>query len=215
MIATCLVTHDRLPYTRRCIESWIATARPEDRLVIVDNASTDGTQEYLATLPLPIIHNLTNRFPGPATNQGWDMALGLWEPDFLHRSDNDIEYLEGWPDEAETAFAAHPTLALLGILNLHEDRQTGFPLAEPGAIEPCHRVGGNVVMRPALFAEARWEEGFTEDGPMSEAGHRHGIVAMLVRTVAHNMAFGRYRDFPTYYDETARVRGISDAEHSV
>lgn len=213
MILTCVVTHDRLPLTKRCIASWKETARPEDCLVVVDNASTDGTAEWLDAAA---IRNADNLYPGPACNQGWDAALEWCKPDFLHRSDNDIEYLPGWGDEVEAAFATHPDLALLGILNLHEDRGSGFPEGEPGAIEPCYRVGGNVVMRPAMFRDgARWQEGFFEDGPMSAAGHARGTVAMLVRTVANNMAFGRALDFPEYYQRTAAVRGIGDWEHSV
>ena len=214
MILTCLVTHERLAYSQRCLASWKATARPDDRLIIVDNASTDGTVDWLKGLDVPVIFNAVNAYPGLACNQGWDAAT--CEPEFLHRSDNDIEYLPGWADEVEAAFAAHPDLALLGILNLHEDRDSGFPEAEAGSIEPCYRVGGNVVMRTAMFREgARWQAGFLEDGPMSEAGHARGTVAMLVRTVANNMAFHRYSDYPAYYNRTAAVRGIGDPEHSV
>lgn len=216
MILTCLITHERLAYSQRCVASWQATARPGDRLIVVDNASTDGTVEWLHTLEPPVIYNAENVYPGPACNQGWDAGLGAGQPDFLHRSDNDIEYLPGWADEAERAFAEHPDLALLGILNLHEDRGSGFPAGDPGAIEPCYRVGGNIVMRTAMFREgARWQGGFLEDGPMSEAGHARGTVAMLVRTVANNMAFHRYSDYPAYYNRTAAVRGIGDPEHSV
>jgi GT2 family glycosyltransferase len=214
MILTCLVTCDRLPYTTRAIDSWMGTVRPQDRLVVVDNASTDGTKEYLDRLHVPVIFNAENRWPGPACNQGWDDGLAQWSPDFLHRADNDISYRAGWAQEVELAFSRHPDLVLLGVLNLHEDRGVELPAGEPGDIEPCDRVGGNVVMRPDLFRDVRWQDGFLEDGPMSAAAHERGTVAMLVRTVADNMAFNRYWDFPAYYDRTAAARGIGDAEHS-
>ena len=212
-ILTCLVTHDRLPLTQRCVASLLATMRPDDRLTIVDNASTDGTVEWLRALGSPAIYNASNDYPGLACNAGWEAGLKLYQPDYLHRCDNDIEMLPGWGDEVEAAFATHPDLALLGILNLHEDRHS-HPQAEPGSIEPCDRVGGNVVIPARLFPSMQWCAGFTEDGPFSTAGHERGMVAMLVNTVANNMAFCRALDFPEYYQKTAAARGISDWEHS-
>jgi len=219
VILTCIVTHDRLAYTKRCIRSYLRTRRPEDRLVVVDNASTErGMATYLRGLDCLVLRNATNRYPGAATNQGWEAGLQTWQPDFLHRSDNDIEYLPGWGDEVEATFAEWPELALLGILNLHEDH--GAPPPGAKGIKPVPRVGGNVVMPARLYPELRWAEGpwkpgQDEDGPMSWAARKHGWVAHLVATVANNMAFGRYSDYPAYYDRTAAVRGISDAEHSV
>jgi glycosyltransferase involved in cell wall biosynthesis len=219
MIATCIVTCDRLAYTRRCIESWLDTRRPGDRLVIVDNASTDGTADYLATLPVPTIYNETNRYPGAACNQGWDWLVANVNAIYLHRSDNDIEYLPGWADEAEAAFVRHPDLVLLGLLNLHED--LGYEPSKVDIIESVEWLGGNVVMPTAAFLDGlRWDErpwapGATEDSHMSAWGHRRGGVARLVRTVANNMAFNRYEDFPAYYDRTAAVRGLADARRSV
>jgi hypothetical protein len=220
MILTCIVTCDRLPLTKRCVESYLDTKRPEDRVVVVDNASTDGTRDWLCGLEdVGIILNRENRYPGAATNQGWDALL--YDHDqapLLHRSDNDIEYLPGWQAEVERAFADFPELALLGILNLHEDDPLGVGT---GLIKPVPRVGGNVVMPSALYreglrwSELPWRQGQDEDGPMSEAAHRRGWVARLVPTVANNMAFGRALDFPDYYQRTAAERGIRDWEHSV
>jgi glycosyltransferase involved in cell wall biosynthesis len=214
-ILTCLVTHDRLPLTQRCVGALQATMRPQDRLIVVDNASTDGTVEWLQGLGVPAIFSLSNDYPGLATNKGWDQGLTDFTPDFLHRCDNDIEMLPGWGDEVEAAFATHPDLALLGILNLHEDRHSE-PHDALGAIEPIERVGGNVVIPTAYFRDGmRWVyDPLTEDGPFSYAGHARGTVAMLVNTLANNMAFCRALDFPEYYKHTAAIRGIGDWEHS-
>lgn len=220
MILSCIVTHNRLAYSERCVASWLATAGPDARLVIVDNASSDGTRNWLYRLHDPRVRVSfleANRFPGYACNFGWDRLLHD-DPDavLLHRSDNDIEYLPGWREEVEAQFRAHPELALLGILNLHEDGE-----AEGDGIAPVPRVGGNVVVPARLFRagmrwnEAPWSHSVDEDGPMSDAAAVLGLVARLRRTVANNMAFGRFADFPDYYRETARLRGIADAEHSV
>lgn len=215
MILTCIVTHDRLALTRRCVESYLATKRPADRLVVVDNASADGTVTYLTSLGVPILLNPRNLYPGAACNQGWDAGLAFCEPDFLHRSDNDILYRPGWGDEVERAFADDSRLVLLGILNLHEDR--GEP-SFAGVAEPVDELGGNVAMPTAVYrdglrwSEKPWSPGQAEDATMSAWAARRGVVARLVRSVADNMAFNRAADFPDYYRETAAVRGYNDWE---
>lgn len=218
VILTCLVTYNRLPLTKRCVESYMDTRRAGDELVIVDNASDDGTLEYLRSVPALRVLNPVNRFPGAACNAGWDIGLGRWELKFLHRSDNDLEYLPGWGDEIEAAFASAPGLALLGVLNLHEDRGIPFPGDE--GIEFVSSVGGNVVLRAEHYraglrwSEMPWAPGQWEDCDLSQRATGFGAVARLRRTVANNMAFCRALDFPDYYQETARVRGIADWAHS-
>lgn len=214
-IHTCVVTHNRLAYTQRCVTSLLRTQRPGDSLVVVDNASGDGTVEWLTSVGVRVIRNAENRYPGAACNQGWHGATAT----YLHRSDNDIEYHDGWADEVERAFADWPDLALLGILNLHEDH--GDPPPDAHGIVPVPRVGGNVVMPVYLFLdglrwwEGDWAPGQDEDGPMSWSAKRHGMVAHLARTVADNMAFGRYDDYPDYYDRTAAARGFANARGTV
>ncbi|GGF00891.1 glycosyltransferase family 2 protein [Mycetocola zhadangensis] len=50
-IAAVIVTFNRLEKLKTVIESIEAQARPVDALIIVDNASTDGTGQYLQGLP--------------------------------------------------------------------------------------------------------------------------------------------------------------------
>ena len=112
-----------------------------------------------------------------------------------------------------------PEAALLGILNLHEDRHIDG--RDDEGVDAADRVGGNVVLRRRHFdAGLRWHEGpwrvnSDEDGPMSWEAKAHGMVIRLRKTVANNMAFCRYDDYPEYYNETARVRGIANARTSV
>ena len=47
-VAAVVVTYNRKELLARCLEAIRAQSRPCERVVIVDNASTDGTPEYLA-----------------------------------------------------------------------------------------------------------------------------------------------------------------------
>lgn len=67
--------YNAVDYTRKCVDSMLRHGTPLDRLVVVDNGSTDDTRAYLQTLPLGgRIFNRQNLGCGVAWNQG---ALAL------------------------------------------------------------------------------------------------------------------------------------------
>jgi glycosyltransferase involved in cell wall biosynthesis len=51
MTSIIILTHDQLEYTKRCIDSLRRWNDVRYELILVDNASTDGTVEYLKSLP--------------------------------------------------------------------------------------------------------------------------------------------------------------------
>src|SRR5208282_584490 len=72
-----IVTHNQLEYTRQCLESIHRLTDEPYELIIVDNASTDSTVDYLRALPgVKVIANDTNRGFPAAVNQGIAIALG-------------------------------------------------------------------------------------------------------------------------------------------
>lgn len=82
-------------YTRRCLDSLLATAEVEIEFIVVDNGSTDGTVEYLLEfrqrardkgIPITIVLNDHNIGACTARNQGIGLCHGT-EIAFL---DNDI-----------------------------------------------------------------------------------------------------------------------------
>jgi glycosyltransferase involved in cell wall biosynthesis len=211
-ILCCMVTHNRLEYTQRAIDAFLATS--DDPLIVIDNASTDGTEK------LAHIRNRANLFPGAATNIGWHEGLKL-HPDATHlmRLDNDFELLPGWREEVERCFDRVPTLALLGFHNRHEDYD-GNPPVELDFTETVNikwdQVGGNSIIPRKLYDRGlRWEGGPWHMGAVDEDSifaaeirRLGGLVGTVVPTIANNMSFHRYEDYPAYYQETARIRGL-------
>jgi len=58
-------------YTRTFVDSLIRAGTPLERVIVVDNGSTDETRDYLLTLPLAArIYNRSNLACGVAWNQG-------------------------------------------------------------------------------------------------------------------------------------------------
>ena len=82
------------PQLRECLQSFAAVADDDvaARVTVIDNASSDGSSEGLATsLPLTVVRNADNRGFGAACNQG---AAGS-EADFLLFLNPDTRLMPG------------------------------------------------------------------------------------------------------------------------
>lgn len=95
--------YNALDYTRQCVDSLLKSHTPLDRVVVVDNCSTDGTKDYLKSLDLGgLIINKMNLGCGVAWNQG---ILAL-QSEWTVVMNNDIVVPENWIEslieEAET-----------------------------------------------------------------------------------------------------------------
>ena len=72
-----IVTFNELDYTRQCVESIRRLTDEPYELIFVDNASTDGTVQYLECQPdAKVIRNSDNRGFPAAVNQGIAAASG-------------------------------------------------------------------------------------------------------------------------------------------
>ena len=91
--ALTFACYNSVDYTKLCIDSMIKHGTPLDRLVVVDNGSTDETRAYLQTLPLGgRIFNPANLGCGVAWNQG---ALAL-QADWTIVMNNDVLVSAQW-----------------------------------------------------------------------------------------------------------------------
>jgi hypothetical protein len=178
-------------------------------LVIVDSASTEHeTIEYLRQLQNEgryVIWIPRNVYPGAACNEGWALAdtMVKWtsaDETFMHRSDNDVEYLPGWCEEVERCF---------------EDGkvgQVGLMLSkfEVGAAN----VGGNCLIRRSLWDanlwwdEEPWKPGCQEDGWMSLLVEKYGYKVKRVERECIKHLGWDYDSYPDYYDRSADERGL-------
>lgn len=93
-----VVTYNNLTVTRLCLESLLAgTTGPTFDLIVVDNASTDGTLAYLSALAqqcnrIRLIANAVNRGFAAANNQ----ALAVAKGEVLVLLNNDTIVPPGW-----------------------------------------------------------------------------------------------------------------------
>lgn len=227
-----LITHERLEYTKRTLREFWKTAALPYYLVIVDNNSTDGTREYLQTLPGryradKIILNDDNYYPGKACNIGWEEGLKDF-PDATHlmRLDNDMHFEQGWQSMAESYFKAIPELGQLGLDHeAIEHPKAALRVLEINGKElnpwPGCCGGPNIIRRKIWdmglrYKELMWNDGrnsaLQEDSQFSKAIQNTGYLTghmteNLSRTFANKE---NWREFPEYYKKTMADRGYED-----
>ena len=85
--------YNAIKYTKLCVESMLRHGTPLDRLIVVDNGSTDETRDYLKSLPLgERVFNKQNLGCGVAWNQGVLAQQAEWSIVM----NNDVLVSPGW-----------------------------------------------------------------------------------------------------------------------
>jgi rhamnopyranosyl-N-acetylglucosaminyl-diphospho-decaprenol beta-1,3/1,4-galactofuranosyltransferase len=143
-IAAIVVTHNRKQLLGECIDSLFRQSRPLDGLYIIDNASTDGTYEYLLDRGLlspagQDIEVYYIRMPENAGGaggfaEGMGRAVGAGF-DWLWLMDDDVlaapDALDVLVQRKGHLEAAHSKPFILNSLVLARDQQDGDSLAFP------------------------------------------------------------------------------------
>lgn len=198
-ILTVVVSRDRPGLLAETLRSYRDTVTGEHDLIVVDNASGRETRDWLAGCDAPVLLLPENRYPGYATNRGWRLHDG--SHDLLHRSDNDVRYLDGWSDELRERFAD----SAVGQTGLMTDEQEGVDMPA---------VGGNMAIRRQVYeggvryTDEPWSVVPWEDGTMTQAIRDAGWSWTRVRRqcLVH---LGDPPDFTDpYYRETYTIRGL-------
>jgi GT2 family glycosyltransferase/2-polyprenyl-3-methyl-5-hydroxy-6-metoxy-1,4-benzoquinol methylase len=106
-----LVTWNQLSYTRLCLDSLRLRTHEPIEIIVVDNASTDGTVEFLRAQPdIRLIENAENRGFPAAVNQGLAVARG----EQLLLLNNDTIVTTGWLTRMLAVLEADPAVGLVG-----------------------------------------------------------------------------------------------------
>ncbi|HQR04671.1 MAG TPA: glycosyltransferase [Rhodocyclaceae bacterium] len=115
-ISVIVITYNNLDLTRACLQSLDTNSHYGNmEIVVVDNASSDGTREFLsdwvrATENRKILLNESNRGFPTANNQGIALADG----EYLVLLNNDTFVTPGWLRTLYRHFRFDPSLGLIG-----------------------------------------------------------------------------------------------------
>lgn len=177
-VSIVVLTHDNLAFNRMCLTSIFEnTEYPNYELIVVDNASTDGTVDELRRLKasvrqLRIILNEQNAGFGPGNNQGLSAATG----DIFILLNNDTIVPRGWV----TRLTRHLNDRKLGLVGPATNRACNEAqidrayqtYGEYQALARQHRRdfdGQRVPIRmPMMFCTAFRRDLYERVGPLDE-----------------------------------------------
>lgn len=211
LLTISVATFNNLEFTKQFIESLFATTNTPFDLIIVDNNSTDGTQNYLRDLQskrdIQVILNNKNTGFGPAHNQ----AFGICKTKYIAPMNNDIVVPMYFMDRSFKTFINNPEYKQLGAMqknNVEETEILTSDLFSPIITDikaPQDFVGGSFFITEkdliekigGLFDE-QFEIGFCEDVDLSWrislAGYKIGCISNLYYTHFGNTSFDNNSD---------------------
>jgi GT2 family glycosyltransferase/lipopolysaccharide biosynthesis regulator YciM len=120
MTSIIVLTYNQLDYTKKCLESILLFTERPFKLILVDNASTDGTGAYLESLAkkrkkdvkIHIIRNPENfGFAG-----GNNMGIAAAEGDIVLLN-NDTIVTEGWLNRLIACASKHSKAGIIGPMS--------------------------------------------------------------------------------------------------
>lgn len=146
-----LCTYNRLTSLKKSLASLLVLDYPEYEIVIVNDASTDGTSKYLATLKDPkikIVEHSKNLGLSEARNSGIKAA----RYDFVASIDDDCVADKHWLQNLMAGFISENIAFVFGqVFYIAKNYQGYFPerlVRNIGAVWP---MGGNIVYRKKVF----------------------------------------------------------------
>jgi len=129
-VAIIIPVHNNLKLTQACLHSILENTHcPDYRVIVVDNASSDGTAQYLRELEsekVSVIHNSENLGFGEACNAGAQAASAK----YLVFLNNDTQVEPGWLESLVEFAEKTPTVGAVGAKLVYPDGR----LQEAGCI---------------------------------------------------------------------------------
>jgi GT2 family glycosyltransferase/glycosyltransferase involved in cell wall biosynthesis len=174
-----IVTYNNLALNRVCLKSlYEQTEWPEFETIVVDNASTDGTVEFLREAEtlyprLKVILNQENAGFAKANNQGLHIAEG----EYLVLLNNDTAVPRGWLSGLIGHLAAEPSIGLLGPVTNEIGNEAKIPVGYSDLLQMpewarqyVRQHDGDLFEIPmlAMYCLAMRREAFEKIGPLDE-----------------------------------------------
>jgi GT2 family glycosyltransferase len=134
LISVVVCTHNRVDSLRRCVDALFSVESNHDwELIIVDNSSSDGTQDFLSTLPRQFGRARfmtafeSKRGSYAARNEGLRLAQG----DIIAFTDDDCYVVKNYIDAIYSAFHKDPKIGFIGgRILLYDQRDLRMTIEE-------------------------------------------------------------------------------------
>lgn len=135
-VSIIILCYNQIEYTKNCLKSLFehtSQIKTHFEVIVVDNASTDGTVQYLQGLEqtgqIKAIYNSSNRGFPAANNQGAKIAQG----EYLCLCNNDVIFTESWLENLIRCMKSDSQIAAVGP---YSNASSGYQQVSP---QPTYR----------------------------------------------------------------------------
>ena len=168
IITTVLLNWNRVHLLKKAVESYLNTVSVPYELIIVDNASTDDSRNYISSVCENQSNHtgifLTRNLGGVALNFGFHFGKGQ----YFHSSGNDGEFLPGWDKHALAKFEEFPELGQLSLISSKPQTEKGeiwvtkpsTPITRNGVtiLKTDYNIGMGGIFRKEIWKKGvRWK----------------------------------------------------------
>lgn len=230
--AIVLLTYNNLTYNQDCIRSIRKYTAPGTyELIVVDNASADGTREWLLEQP-DLALRLNDRNEGFPAGCNIGVALAQKDSDILLLN-NDTVVTENWLDNLRTCLYSAPDIGAAGAVSRHHENLQGLDLTydtleqmqERAALnnrsdsrrweEKAFLIGFCLLIRRETLdrigpLDEAYSPGYVEDNDLSLRILFAGYRLMLCHDcfVHHYLGSEFRKDLSAFYPVLHRNRGL-------
>ena len=200
------ITYNRLEFTKQMYETMIKKAGYDFDWLVVDNASTDGTSEWLKSKGGARIFNKENVGISKASNQALDYMKENGDYDIIIKVDNDCKFLtDNWLAEIVDVISRNYKAVVSPYVEGLVDHPGGVPRDKIAYIDK-HVVGvvkhlGGIC----IAAHKMWYENFRWD----EADFLHGEQDLIF---SHSVMKARGM---LVYEENIKVEHMDNSRHNL
>jgi len=168
VLSTVVLNWNREHLLRKTIESYLATIGVKYELIIVDNASTDGSREFISSICKARPNHHAILLPQNTGGEGLNIGLAKCRGRYLHISENDLEYLPGWDTDLLSKFDKFPELGQLSVFSPFHQVEKGEIWSDKAAVRytkgsltiyrALANVGSSCIIRREVWDRGvRWK----------------------------------------------------------
>lgn len=217
-VAVFTLTMNRLDYTKRMHKSMLKMAKYPFDWFVIDNASIDGTKEWLNGKVKVAFANSENYGISKGSNQALDLIGDKY--DIVIKVDNDCEFLtEGWLKEIVDLFNRNRKLVVSPRVEGLRDNPGGVPrqryiyIGEHFMGTAPHLGGICCAALSEIYKDFRWEEKDffhgEQDYVFSQYATKQGfLLAYMENIIVEHIdtTSGQEEQYPEYFKEKVSLK---------
>ena len=220
LISVIVPTHNRRPWLARAIASILAQTYPTFELIVIDDASTDDTADYLATLTDPRIRRFTGA--GGSASAARNIGLQAASGSIIVHLDDDNLMDPNWLRGVAWGFTRWPETEFLYGARIVEDGAARARVAsgalptldwqpfDRARLETSNYIDMNVLAHraglPGATFDSNRKSSIEWELVLRLTAHRPPLELPVIACLYSNYAPNRLSDRTNYVQENQQVR---------